>query len=87
MLKFTYKLKVNSRVVAKCDRHPRYNPEKEGRNIKGGCSTCYALFDLFISRQKLESAVRDFERRAVPWCPAPKQRRPAAATTGTEAQP
>ncbi len=31
MLKFNYKLIVRERVTAKCVRHPRYNPEKEGR--------------------------------------------------------
>jgi hypothetical protein len=44
MLKFNYKLTVRERVTAKCVRHPRYNPEKEGRaGIKGGCSTCWNL--------------------------------------------
>ena len=41
MLQFTYKLKLTERVKAKCCRHPRYNPEKDGRaGIRGGCSTC-----------------------------------------------
>jgi hypothetical protein len=31
MLQFTYKLKVTERVKGKCSRHPRYNPEKDGR--------------------------------------------------------
>ena len=40
MLQFTYKLKLTERVKAKCCRHPRYNPEKDGRaGIRGGCST------------------------------------------------
>jgi hypothetical protein len=39
MFQFSYKLKVAERVKAKCERHPRYNPEREGRGgIKGGCS-------------------------------------------------
>ena len=42
MLQFTYKLKLTERVKAKCSRHPRYNPEKDGRaGIRGGCSTCF----------------------------------------------
>lgn len=72
MYKFTCKLKVNSRVVAKCPKHPRFNPEKEGRNIKGCCSTCFSLFALFQARQQLDAAVREFERRATPWYPARK---------------
>ena len=47
MFQFSYKLKVAERVKAKCQRHPRYNPERDGRGgIKGGCSTCFSLFDL-----------------------------------------
>jgi hypothetical protein len=39
--------KVAERVKAKCERHPRYNPEREGRGgIKGVCFTCFSLFDL-----------------------------------------
>jgi hypothetical protein len=46
-LQFTYKLKLTERVKAKCSRHPRYNPEKDGRaGIRGGCSTCFSLYDL-----------------------------------------
>ena len=47
MLQFTYKLKLTERVKAKCSRHPRYNPVKDGRaGIRGGCSTCFSLYDL-----------------------------------------
>jgi hypothetical protein len=46
MFQFSYKLKVAERVKAKCERHPRYNPERDGRGgIKGGCSNCFSLFD------------------------------------------
>ena len=27
MFQFTYKLKITERIKAKCERHPRYNPE------------------------------------------------------------
>jgi hypothetical protein len=51
MFQFNYNLKVSERVKAKCDRHPRYNPERDGRGgIKGGCSTCFSLFDLHQAR-------------------------------------
>lgn len=67
MLKFTYKLKLIERVTAKCSRHPRYSPEKDGRGgIKGGCSGCFALFDLYQSRLALEAAVQKFQRLAAP---------------------
>jgi hypothetical protein len=68
MFQFNYKLKVSERVKAKCDRHPRFNPEREGRGgIKGGCSTCFSLFDLHQARLSLDAAHREFLRRATPW--------------------
>ena len=61
MFQFTYKLKVAERVKAKCERHPRYNPERDGRGgIKGGCSTCFSLYDLHHARLTLDSAHKDF---------------------------
>ena len=68
MFHFTYKLKISKRVKAKCERHPRYNRERDGRGgIRGGCSTCFSLFDLFHARQSLDAAQREFLRRAAPW--------------------
>jgi hypothetical protein len=68
MLQFNYKLKISERVKAKCDRHPRYNPERDGRGgIKGGCSTCYSLFDLYQAMLSLDAAHREFLRGALPW--------------------
>ena len=68
MFQFNYKLKVAERVKAKCERHPRYNPERDGRGgIKGGCSTCFSLFDLHQARLSLDAAHREFLRRASPW--------------------
>ena len=67
MLKFTYKLTVMERVKAKCPRHPRYNPERDGRGgIIGACTACYSLYDLLEARNKLDAAVREFVRRAGP---------------------
>jgi hypothetical protein len=68
MLQFLYKLTVSMRVKAKCNRHPRYNPELEGRGgIKGGCSTCITVLDLHQARLSLGTAVREFLRLAQPW--------------------
>jgi hypothetical protein len=51
MFQFNYKLKVAERVKAGCNRHPRYNPEREGRGgIKSGCSTCFSLSLIYIRR-------------------------------------
>ena len=75
MMKLAYKLKVAERLTAKCSRHPRYNPEKDGRGgIKGGCIGCWALFDLHQSRLALEAAVQKFQRLAAPWA-RPRQPR------------
>ena len=53
MLQFTYKLKITERVKGKCSRHPRYNPEKDGRaGIRGGCSCCFSLYDLYQARMR-----------------------------------
>ncbi len=30
MFQFTYRLKIAERVKAKCERHPRYNPQQDG---------------------------------------------------------
>jgi hypothetical protein len=75
MFQFNYKLKVSERVKAKCNRHPRYNPERDGRGgIKGGCSTCFSLFDLHQARLSLDAAHREFLRRASPWTRVPRLR-------------
>jgi hypothetical protein len=68
MLQFTYKLKISERVKGKCSRHPRYNPEKDGRaGIRGACSCCFSLYDLYQARINLDAAQREFIRRATPW--------------------
>jgi len=77
MLKFSYKKIIRERVNAKCQRHPRYNPERDGREgIKASCTTCWQLYDLDQARTRLDSAIRDFERRAAPWSTPTKPRRP-----------
>jgi len=86
MLKLRMKLKLNDGVQAKCKKHPKYNPEKEGSNIKGGCSTCLQLWDLYRSKLELERAVRIFQRNAAPWIKyrAPRVKRGSAAAPAPE---
>jgi hypothetical protein len=68
MIQFTYKLKITERVKGKCNRHPRYNPKKDGRaGIRGACSCCFSLYDLYQARIALDAAQREFIRRAAPW--------------------
>ena len=84
MLQFTYKLKITERVKGKCSRHPRYNPEKDGRaGIRGACSCCFSLYDLYQARVALDAAQREFVRRAVPWT-RPREPRRKKAEGATE---
>jgi hypothetical protein len=77
MMQFTYKLTITERVKGKCNRHPRYNPEKDGRaGIRGACSCCFSLYDLYRARVALDAAQREFIRRAAPWTRPRQQRRP-----------
>jgi len=85
MLQFTYKLKITERVKGKCSRHPRYNPEKDGRaGIRGGCSCCFSLYDLYQARMALDAAQREFIRRAAPWV---RSRQPRRTETASETEP
>jgi hypothetical protein len=86
MLQFPYKLKITERVKGKCERHPRYNPEKDGRaGIRSACSCCFSLFDLHQARIALDAAQREFIRRAAPWVrQRNSRRRRLANATGNE---
>lgn len=78
MLKFKYKQTICERVVAKCSKHPRYNPERDGyAGIKGMCSTCCQLYKLHEARTRLDVAIREFTRLTGPWRVLPKPRRSA----------
>ena len=86
MFKFKFTLKLNERVVAKCSRHPRYNPDQDGyAAIKGGCSTCIELYDLYRAKVDLEKAVRVFLKSAGPWTKYRKlHQSPATISTSNE---
>ncbi len=87
MLKFTYRQTIRERVTAKCDRHPRYNPESDGRGgIKGGCKGSYDLYDLHQARVKLDAAIHEFVRRAGPWS-RPRERRKGKSSTAAVEMP
>ena len=73
MLKIDYKRTVKERVRARCSRHPKYNPEKDGKaGLQDRCATCYALLELHEARLMLDDAIRHFERRAAPWVGVPR---------------
>ncbi len=88
MFQFSYKLKIAERVKAKCERHPRYNPERHGRGgIRGGCATCFSLYDLHQARLTLDCAHRDFLRKAIPWTRTIKHRSKTTGGTSSGAAP
>ena len=65
-------------------RHPSYNPEKEGRNIKGACSTCWDIYNLFHASVELERSVRDFLRRAEAWAVTRQSRKQNSRSDASE---
>src|SRR5579883_2214502 len=60
-ISFHMAYKAIVRVKAKCPKHPRYNPEKQGPGgVKGGCPLCADLSLLHKSvmqLQRLQKAV------------------------------
>jgi len=61
MFQFTYKLKVAERVKGKCEPHPRYNPECDGRGgIKGGCSACFSCITFSKRGLRLTQPIATF---------------------------
>jgi hypothetical protein len=43
------------KVKSRCQKHPRYNPEKEGEaSIRGGCWQCRNVFEVFKLAQELK---------------------------------
>lgn len=59
---------MNGKVKAKCDRHPNYDPSTKGKDfINDRCGTCKEIADLYDSKTVLEKALKNFERRVVPW--------------------
>jgi hypothetical protein len=43
-----------------CRRHRGYNPQYGQAGIKGGCTACYALLELFRRFQELGGAIANF---------------------------
>jgi hypothetical protein len=50
------------RFKAKCNRHPKYNPEDGQGAIRGGCAKCQQLFDIYKAYEKLTSLMREVKR-------------------------
>ena len=54
MLHLKIILRMRRSVRAKCPRHPRYNPEREGAGDRGGCRYCVALYELYAGKLAAE---------------------------------
>lgn len=68
MLKFRIDVRVKEALVAKCPRHPKYDPSvHEQLNTDPGCSVCGDIRGLQASRLALEEAVRAFDKRSYQW--------------------
>ena len=61
-------LKIGSvRWKGRCGKHPRYDPEIDGLGgIRGGCSRCDMLLDIYQSHSKLVRLMREFGSREQP---------------------
>ena len=56
-------MKVRSRRFSgRCARHKRYNPAVDGRGgIKGNCSRCNLLADIYEAALRLNRLIRDYD--------------------------
>jgi hypothetical protein len=56
-------MKIRSRKFdGRCARHRRYNPAVDGRGaIKGGCSRCNLLADIWEASLRLNQLIRKFD--------------------------
>lgn len=51
--------KVTFRFRGRCEKHPRYDPAKNGEGtIKGGCETCVQLYKLYCFVRHAEETVK-----------------------------
>ncbi len=59
MFQFNDKLKVSERVKAKCDRHPRYNPNARRGGHQGWMLDLLLALRLHQARLSLDAAYRE----------------------------
>ncbi|MBM3788506.1 MAG: hypothetical protein FJW30_29575 [Acidobacteria bacterium] len=50
------------RFKAKCNRHPKYNPEDGEGAIRGGCPKCRQLFEIYQAYQQLTGLMKQLKR-------------------------
>jgi hypothetical protein len=80
MLRLTTKLKIRSKITVKCEKHPRYNPEKDGKGgVRGACSTCLHMYTIFNTHRMMMELVKDFEVISKPY----EAKKPLAVSSPT----
>jgi hypothetical protein len=73
-------LKIGTlRWKGRCGRHPQYDPSEGEGAIKGACTRCYALLDIYRQHRRLMELLRAFG-------PA-RERQVNSAVVGDERQP
>lgn len=86
MIKLRLDLKLKSRLQLRCDKHPRYNPERDGiKGYKAQCKTCEQVSNLFLLWQRVRNTVAEYEVATKPFetC-KPAMRRAKATGTSPE---
>jgi hypothetical protein len=48
------------RWKGKCKRHPAFDPADGEGAIKGACTRCYALLDIYAQHRRLVELIRSF---------------------------
>jgi hypothetical protein len=54
-------LKIGTiRWKGRCTRHPQYDPQEGEGGIRGACSRCYALLEIYQHHRRLMELIRTF---------------------------
>lgn len=81
MLRLNTKIKFTNKAILKCEKHIRYNPEKDGKDgVRGACSTCLYINQVYMAHLQMIDALRNFQQMIKPYEITPK---PRLKTTGT----
>lgn len=59
-------LKIKFKFKGRCERHPRYNPSRDGLGaVKGGCQTCEQLYKIWVHSERAKGAAHYFDGERV----------------------
>ncbi len=85
MLQFSYRLRVAERVKANANGIPPTTPSVTGEVESKADARPASLYDLHQARLSLDSAHREFLRKATPWTRSTKPRSKAERNGSTDA--